>query len=127
MSEWDFHVDGPDAWGLDGTDGYDPDAADPAANWHAHFDVDQHDYLDGHGEHGDWDVDLDDHVDISDHADHSDSAEHVDDLVLDDIHFDDDFTGHYDLVGADPDEQGLWDQLMLDLNDDVNPYVGRLT
>ncbi len=31
---------------------------------------------------------------------------------------------HYDLIGADPDEEGLWDQLMLDMDDDVNPYVG---
>ena len=29
----------------------------------------------------------------------------------------------YDLIGADPDEDGLWDQLMLDMDSDVNPYV----
>jgi hypothetical protein len=27
----------------------------------------------------------------------------------------------YDLIGADPDEDGIWDHLMLD--GDVNPYV----
>ena len=32
--------------------------------------------------------------------------------------------GHFDLVGADPDENGLWDQLKADLNDDGNPYLG---
>jgi hypothetical protein len=25
---------------------------------------------------------------------------------------------YHDLIGADPDEEGLWDQLMLDLNDE---------
>jgi hypothetical protein len=29
----------------------------------------------------------------------------------------------YDLIGADPDEDGLWDHLMLD--GDVNPYVAN--
>ena len=32
--------------------------------------------------------------------------------------------GHFDLVGADPDEEGLWDQLLDDLNDDGHPYLG---
>jgi hypothetical protein len=31
--------------------------------------------------------------------------------------------GHFDLVGADPDENGLWDQLRFDLHDDANPYL----
>ena len=57
---------------------------------------------------------------------------------IDDLHFDGGFAHHsdlpelaggaepehYDLIGADPDEEGLWDQLMLDMNDGVNPYVG---
>ena len=44
-----------------------------------------------------------------------------------DLNDDDGFGGHgaYDLVGADPDEEGLWDQLMLDMTDDVNPYVAN--
>jgi hypothetical protein len=29
----------------------------------------------------------------------------------------------YDLIGADPDEDGLWSHLMLD--SDVNPYVAN--
>jgi hypothetical protein len=29
----------------------------------------------------------------------------------------------YDLIGADPDEDGLWNHLMLD--SDVNPYVAN--
>ena len=33
--------------------------------------------------------------------------------------------GHFDLVGADPDENGLWDQLKADLNDDGNPYLAQ--
>jgi hypothetical protein len=32
-------------------------------------------------------------------------------------------TGRYDLAGADPDEEGLWDQLQLDLHDEPNPYA----
>lgn len=35
------------------------------------------------------------------------------------------FDGSMDLIGADPDEQGLWNDLMLDTNDDVNPYVAN--
>lgn len=31
----------------------------------------------------------------------------------------------YDLVGADPDEDGLWNQLMVDLTDGGNPYVAN--
>jgi hypothetical protein len=31
--------------------------------------------------------------------------------------------GQYDLAGADPDEEGLWDQLQLDLHDGGNPYA----
>jgi hypothetical protein len=30
---------------------------------------------------------------------------------------------HYDLIGADPGEEELWEHLMLDLNDEVNPYA----
>ena len=33
--------------------------------------------------------------------------------------------GHFDLVGADPDENGLWDQLRVDLDDDANPYLAH--
>ena len=33
--------------------------------------------------------------------------------------------GHFDLVGADPDENGLWDQLRVDLDDDANPYLAQ--
>jgi hypothetical protein len=29
----------------------------------------------------------------------------------------------FDLAGADPDEQGLWDQLQLDQGDGGNPYT----
>ena len=29
----------------------------------------------------------------------------------------------YDLIGADPDEDGLWDQLMVDMHDGANPYA----
>jgi hypothetical protein len=33
--------------------------------------------------------------------------------------------GHFGLVGADPDENGLWDQLRVDLDDDANPYLAQ--
>ena len=33
--------------------------------------------------------------------------------------------GAYELLGADPDEEELWNQIMLDLNDEVNPYVSN--
>jgi hypothetical protein len=29
----------------------------------------------------------------------------------------------YDLAGADPDEEGLWDQIQLDMHDGSNPYA----
>jgi hypothetical protein len=57
-------------------------------------------------------------------------TEAVEDLVHD-IDFPD-FVEHllgggaeYDLIGADPDEEGLWDQLMLDMDSAVNPYVAN--
>jgi hypothetical protein len=34
-----------------------------------------------------------------------------------------DTSTEYDLIGADPDEGGLWDHLMLD--GEVNPYVAN--
>jgi hypothetical protein len=32
-------------------------------------------------------------------------------------------SAEYDLIGADPDEDGLWNHLMLD--GDINPYVAN--
>lgn len=31
--------------------------------------------------------------------------------------------GHYDLVGADPDEHDMWSQFMTDMHEEVNPYA----
>ncbi|MFG2036466.1 hypothetical protein [Dactylosporangium sp. NPDC048998] len=31
--------------------------------------------------------------------------------------------GHYDLVGADPDENDMWSQFMSDMHEEVNPYA----
>jgi hypothetical protein len=124
MSEWGFHVDGPGSWTHDATDdvhvdlgGFDTHLVDLDAHFDTHFDA--------HGDAlADWDFGTDHTLDTHwdpDAADHE--LPHTDDLHLDDLHFGDDYTGAYDLVGADPHEHGLWDQLMLDMSDEVNPYA----
>jgi hypothetical protein len=48
------------------------------------------------------------------------------DLDLPEWQLDTDFMdGHYDAVGADPDESGLWSQYMSDLHEEVNPYAAH--
>src|SRR5262245_23858655 len=121
MSEWGFHVDGPGDWTHDATDGYDGGLglADHLAD-HADLHVDFAEF----DTHAGWDFDTDHTLDTHsdpDAADHE--LPHADDLHLDELHFGDEYTGAYDLVGADPHEHGLWDQLMLDMSDEVNPYA----
>jgi hypothetical protein len=60
-------------------------------------------------------------------------AQHEDPLTLDeqdldlpDWQLDTDFLdGHYDLVGAAPDEHDMWSQLMTDMHEEVNPYAAN--
>ncbi|MER7006632.1 hypothetical protein ABT297_26815 [Dactylosporangium sp. NPDC000555] len=33
--------------------------------------------------------------------------------------------GHYDLVGADPDENDMWSQFMSDMHEEINPYAAQ--
>jgi len=127
MSEFDFSADwdadGHDAPVSDGSEGlgvldhdagfdaYDHDAG--LQGYDAGFQDVGHDFVDGLGHEG-----------------YLGDDDHLADFDLSDDHGDlgyDELFGHgsYDLVGADPDEEDLWDQLMLDMTDDVNPYVAN--
>jgi hypothetical protein len=134
MSEFDFSADwdadGHDAPASDGSEGLGAFDHDAGFNDYGHdaglqdFGHDAglqdlgHDAGFGDFGHADLDTDADDY---------SDGLGHDDSDALDDLLSYDGFGGHggYDLVGADPDEEGLWDQLMLDMTDDVNPYVAN--
>jgi hypothetical protein len=57
-------------------------------------------------------------------GDVSDEEQYVDETDLPEFQFDPGFTdGSYDLIGADRHEADLWSQLMVDINEDVNPYA----
>jgi hypothetical protein len=102
MSEFDFSAD----WDADGLAEYDDDSQFGAGNEHMTAlanDLSFADLVDGPV----YEVDL---------------TEPTGGLELYDSYGD---GASYDLVGADPDEEGLWDQLVLDMNYDVNPYVAN--
>lgn len=57
-------------------------------------------------------------------GDVSDESQYIDETDLPEFQFDPGFTdGSYDLIGADRHEADLWSQLMVDMNEDVNPYA----
>ncbi|WP_432986111.1 hypothetical protein [Dactylosporangium sp. CA-233914] len=48
------------------------------------------------------------------------------DLDLPEWQLDTDFLdGHYDLVGAAPDETDMWHQFMSDMHEEINPYAAN--
>jgi hypothetical protein len=63
----------------------------------------------------------------SDHgADTHDEPAGFDEPELPEWQLDADFMdGHYDLVGADPDENDMWAQFMTDMHEEVNPYAAN--
>jgi hypothetical protein len=127
MSEFDFgpdwDVDGHDAPVSDGSEGLgalDHDAGFEDYGHDAGFQDLGHDQDFGH----DFADGLGHDSDLS--GDHLGDDHQSDDFLGDEhLGYDDEYghAGAFDLVGADPDEEGLWDQLMLDMTDDVNPYV----
>lgn len=91
-----------------------------------HFD--QHEY--SHGTEGDHDAALHDFGHDAEAADTEAHEEPIGldepDLDLPEWQLDTDFMdGHYDLVGADPDEHDMWSQLMTDMHEEVNPYAAN--
>ncbi|MET7421767.1 hypothetical protein [Dactylosporangium sp. NPDC005555] len=98
-----------DAFGTQGAEGHDGGDADGT-----------------HGTHGTHGTDAlgDYHDEQPSFGDVSDDPQYVDETDLPEFQFDPGFTdGSYDLVGADRHEADLWSQLMVDMNEDVNPYA----
>ncbi|MFD0582340.1 hypothetical protein [Dactylosporangium darangshiense] len=106
--EHDLHVD------HDG--GVDHVLADDHHQYDQH---DQHDYADN--------GDLHDVPDLGeiDHQHDEPLGFDEPDLEVPEWQLDTDFldSGHYDLVGADPDEHDMWSQFMTDMHEEVNPYA----
>ncbi|MEU7870661.1 hypothetical protein [Dactylosporangium sp. NPDC049140] len=113
--EHDLHVDhdGGVEHVLAGDHGYDA---------HEHHDA----YNDGH-EHHEYAGDADHDTVVDADAQHDDAPTlDEQDIDLPDWQLDTDFLdGHYDLVGADPDENDMWSQLMSDMHEEVNPYAAN--
>ena len=96
--------------------------------------AEHHDAFDAGGQEGehatlDGDVsgiDGDYHDEQPSFGDVSDEPQYIDETDLPDFQFDPAFTdGSYDLIGADSHEADLWSQLMVDMNEDVNPYAAN--
>jgi len=122
--EHDLHVD------------HDGGVEHVLADSHGYDGHDQHDaYNDGHEAHDGQDGhETHDYAGDADHDALGDTdVQHDDAPTLDepdidvpDWQLDTDFLdGHYDLVGADPDENDMWSQLMSDMHEEVNPYAAN--
>ncbi|WP_432835492.1 hypothetical protein [Dactylosporangium sp. CA-092794] len=95
----------------------------------------EHVLADHHFDHHDFSDGTDGAHDITDphYGDFVDPGQHDEPLQLDepdpdlpDWQLDTDFLdGHYDLVGADPDESDMWSQFMTDMHEEVNPYAAN--
>lgn len=132
MSDFDIDWEMEDGLHVDHDGGADLLSSDQQfAEHHDAFDVAGHeaDHDGGHtAPHGD--VLGDSHSDAGYHeeqpsfGDVSDDPQYVDETDLPEFEFDPGFTdGSYDLIGADSHEGDLWSQLMVDMNEDVNPYA----
>jgi len=124
MSDFDIDWEMEDGLHVDHDGGADQLSSDQQFAEH-------HDAFDAGGQEGghatlDGDV-LGDYQDEQpSFGDVSDESQYVDETDLPDLQFDPGFTdGSYDLIGADSHESDLWSQLMVDMNEDVNPYAAN--
>jgi hypothetical protein len=116
----DFEID----WGMEDGLHVDHDGGVDHVFADHQFD-DHHDFSDGTDSASDL-ADLHTFGEIDDLADVNDEPPHVEDTELPEWQLDADFTdGHYDLVGADPDENDMWSQFMTDMHEEVNPYAAN--
>jgi hypothetical protein len=132
MSDFDIDWEMEDGLHVDQDGGADLLSSDQQfAEHHDAFDAGgqegEHATLDGHGLDGHG---LDGHEHYEDQqpsfGDVSDEPQYVDETDLPEFQFDPGFTdGSYDLIGADSHEADLWSQLMVDMNEDVNPYAAN--
>jgi hypothetical protein len=120
----DYEID----WEMEDGLHVDPDGGADLLSSDQQF-AEHHDTFDAEGQDGthatlDTDV-LGDYQDEQpSFGDVSDDPQYVDETDLPEFQFDPGFTdGSYDLVGADRHEADLWSQLMVDMNEDVNPYA----
>src|SRR5258706_101650 len=104
----DFDLD----WGMEHELHVDHDGGVDHVLADDHHPYDQHEYTDSHDSHDSHDVGDLDEVDHQ-HDEPPGLDEHEPDLDLPDWQLDTQFLdGHYDLVGADPDENDMWSQFM---------------
>lgn len=122
MSDFDIDWEMEDGLHVDHDGGADLLSSDQHfAEHHDTFDAQSHD-----GEHATLDAEAlgDYHDEQPSFGDVSDEPQYVDETDLPEFTFDPAFAdGSYDLVGADSHEADLWSQLMVDMNEDVNPYA----
>ncbi|MEV0135267.1 hypothetical protein AB0H83_43310 [Dactylosporangium sp. NPDC050688] len=128
MSDYDIDWEMEDGLQVDHDGGADLLSSDQQFDEH-------HDTFDAGGQEGgpatlDGDVsdisgvDGDFHDEQPSFGDVSDESQYIDETDLPEFQFDPGFTdGSYDLIGADRHEADLWSQLMVDMNEDVNPYA----
>jgi hypothetical protein len=115
----DFDLD----WGMEHELHVDHDGGVDHVLADDHHPYDQHEYTDLHDSHDADDLGEVDHQ----HDEPPGLDEHEPDpLDLPDWQLDTDFLdGHYDLVGADPDENDMWSQFMTDMHEEINPYAAN--
>ena len=116
----DFDLD----WGMEGELHVDHDGG--VDHVLADNQYDQHDYSDGADEAADLhDSGLTDETAQDDQVDEplglDEQEPDLPEWQLDTEFLD----GHYDLVGAAPDENHMWSQFMTDMHQEVNPYAAN--
>ncbi|MGI5178744.1 hypothetical protein ACQEVZ_20645 [Dactylosporangium sp. CA-152071] len=123
MSDYDIDWEMEDGLHVDPDGGADLLSSDQQFDeHHDDFGVDTEGHDGAHVVDGDASGDY--HDEQPSFGDVSDEAQYIDETDLPEFHFDPGFTdGSYDLVGADRHEADLWSQLMVDMNEDVNPYA----
>jgi hypothetical protein len=92
------------------------------------YDVHDHQHEGGLDQHDGYsDGDHHDQPGLDEHEpEHEPVHEPEQDLDAPDWQLDTQFLdGHYDLVGADPDENDMWSQFMSDMHEEVNPYAAN--